>query len=662
VRPRVASAATLAVGLIATGVVFLDRAGHTRAAQAEELTARTARVSRQVSDNFGGPVEMMHAVASLIAATGDVRGPVFEQFARDAIRRQPFLYAIEWAPRVTRAERPAFEAAAQADGLAGYRILDVDAGGGIIPAPDRAVYFPLRYLVPMNDGRGYDVGGPGTAAERACQTGGAVASDHHHLVEDPPDRWSVYAIEPVWLRGERPADPGARCATVAGYVVLVFRLDPVMQAALAAIDLDGVDLVVRDVTPGAAEAAAPVGSMTRGGGDLAMVESTPGAAARVDARGALAAHATVAFVDRTWDVALAPSAPAGPPWPIAIVGVLGSILAAAVVFAVLRWRMLRRQLAHARRLGQYHLEQEIGRGGMGTVFRARHELLRRATALKLLTAPPDDAAALARFEREVRLTAELTHPNTIAIFDYGHTPDGRFYYAMEYIDGVTLHDVLEHDGEQSIARTIHLVKQVAGALREAHEVGLVHRDLKPSNLMITRRGGVADFVKVLDFGVVKQIGRPDVGGDGGASGTVGYSAPEALLGQAVDHRADLYSIGVTWYALLTLRLPFIATGEQEVAAAQVRGAAVPVDRLRPGLPPALVALVMQCLELDPARRVASAQALLDAIDGLGLPAWTAADAEAWWETRAPAIVAARRASLRKSARVPAIVTIERAPG
>jgi len=313
--------------------------------------------------------------------------------------------------------------------------------------------------------------------------------------------------------------------------------------------------------------------------------------------------------------------------------------ACAVIVSTLTSRIiygLREEVREARRLGQYTLEEKLGEGGMGSVYRARHAMLRRPTAVKLL--PPEKAgqAALERFEREVQLTARLSHPNTVAVFDYGRTPDGVFYYAMEYLDGVNLDELVREDGPQPPARVVHVLRQVASALVEAHGIGLVHRDVKPENIILCERGGVPDVAKVVDFGLVKDLER------GGAAlsradvvqGTPLYLSPEAITApDKVDARGDLYALGAVGYYLLTGHHVFGGATLVEVCSHHLHSRPVPpADRLGRPVPASLEGLLLSCLEKDPARRPGSALALREALGVLeGVGAWGEEEAGAWWE-------------------------------
>jgi serine/threonine-protein kinase len=327
--------------------------------------------------------------------------------------------------------------------------------------------------------------------------------------------------------------------------------------------------------------------------------------------------------------------------------VLGTTLA-TVVSRVLYG--LRRQVAEASELGQYLLEERIGGGGMGEVWRARHRLLIRPAAVKVISqralgAMAGDPELVRRFEREARATAALTSPHTVQLYDFGVAEDGRLYYVMELLDGLDLDTLVRQYGPLPAERAVHLLRQVCSALQDAHANGLVHRDIKPANVVVSRAGTTFDFVKVLDFGLVKLDSPGPPGADavklsteGSWSGTPGYMAPEVVLGAAdADHRVDLYALGCVAYWLLTGRLVFEGESAMQVMMQHVQAEPKrPSLRTEQPIPAALEELVMDCLEKEPARRPASAEVISERLAAVPLTsAWTEERAEQWWAMHRP---------------------------
>jgi serine/threonine-protein kinase len=307
---------------------------------------------------------------------------------------------------------------------------------------------------------------------------------------------------------------------------------------------------------------------------------------------------------------------------------------------------LRREAREARRFGQYTLIEKIGEGGMGAVYRASHAMLRRPTAIKLMRAGDAGAERARRFEREVQLTSQLTHPNTVSIFDYGQTPDGTFYYAMEYLEGLNLEELVRIDGPQPPARVAYILRQVAASLAEAHDNGLVHRDVKPSNVILTAaRGGAHDFVKVVDFGLVKELDEAaGLTREGFLTGTPHYLAPESLTSAGeVTQRSDLYSLGCVAYYLLTGQRVFEGRSVIEVCSQHLNTPPVPpAERLGRAVPDSLSRVLMSCLEKTPERRPVSARAVVDMLDACrDIAPWTEEAASAWWGGRGPQVLAHR---------------------
>jgi eukaryotic-like serine/threonine-protein kinase len=316
------------------------------------------------------------------------------------------------------------------------------------------------------------------------------------------------------------------------------------------------------------------------------------------------------------------------------------VVAMAAVFSQ-QIHGLRRAVKDFRRLGQYTLEQKLGEGGMGVVYRASHAMLRRPTAIKLLLPDRAGKAALIRFEREVQRTAMLTHTNTVTVFDYGRTSDGVFYYAMELLEGASLDEIVEVDGPQPEERVIHLLQQAAASLAEAHDAGLIHRDIKPGNVLVVDRGGISDLVKVLDFGLVKDI-RSDAGEGtpepaltvaNAITGTPLYMAPESIVApETIDARADLYALGAVGYWLLTGTHVFGGTTVVEVCAHHLHSTPEPPSvRLRAPVSADLESLLLACLAKRPEERPASANVLRERLLACAAAGrWTNASAAAWW--------------------------------
>lgn len=297
---------------------------------------------------------------------------------------------------------------------------------------------------------------------------------------------------------------------------------------------------------------------------------------------------------------------------------------------------LRKEISDVQKLGQYNLERKLGEGAMGVVYKATHGMLKRPTAIKLLRPEVADRDALDRFRREVQLTAKLTHPNTVTIYDYGRTPEGLFYYAMELLDGATLTQVVEAGGPQPVERVVRILRDAALALNEAHDVGLIHRDIKPSNIMLARQGGIPDVTKVLDFGLVKNLGKVDdleQTNTMSIKGTPHYLSPEAIEDpQGIDARTDLYALGAVGYYLLAGRHVFEGKTIMEVCLHHLHTKPVPLSELRAeAVPPELEALILSCLQKSQVDRPASGQELADALDRIDVARWTRASAEAWWD-------------------------------
>jgi serine/threonine-protein kinase len=283
---------------------------------------------------------------------------------------------------------------------------------------------------------------------------------------------------------------------------------------------------------------------------------------------------------------------------------------------------LRRQVYEARMLGRYKLKQQIGKGGMGEVWLAHHNTLARDVAIKILRPDKIDDEAIVRFEREVRATSDLSHPNTVRVFDYGVTEDGFCYYAMEFLKGRDLSSLVKSEGPLDAERVLSIATQTAKALVEAHSRGIIHRDLKPGNLILTTAGHEVDFVKVVDFGLaLVQSAEMEsaVTNTGFIVGTPAYIAPELLKGIPADSRADIYALGAVMYELLCGSPPFAHEDARRMLMARTQSEPPPPSTiLKQAIPPPLESIIMTCLHREPDDRYNSSNALLHALEACDL--------------------------------------------
>ncbi len=314
------------------------------------------------------------------------------------------------------------------------------------------------------------------------------------------------------------------------------------------------------------------------------------------------------------------------------------LLAVAMVISSVVTR-LGEQVSREREMGSYRLGDLLGRGGMGEVYRATHRMLARPAAIKLIRPEvPDAQVATVRFRREAEAAARLRSPHTVALYDFGVTQEGRLYLVMELLEGITLDMLVRQHGPLPPSRVVHVLRQVCDSLEEAHAAGLVHRDIKPANLHLSHVGLEHDFVKVLDFGLVKSVAgerleESHASAIGVTPGTPAYMAPEMVNGGEVDGRADLYSLGCVAYYLLTGTLVFEGETAIQTILQHVQQPPVPPsERAAVPIPPRLEALVLACLAKQPGDRPASAGDLRRELDAAGVEPWTEEHAAVWWRT------------------------------
>ncbi|HWZ86042.1 MAG TPA: CHASE domain-containing protein [Thermoanaerobaculia bacterium] len=630
----------LSLGLGAYVFARARAASHLAFAQkAQQLLAR-------VTERLSSTLENLYTLQSFMAADR-VSREQFRLIAYPMLARNREVYAFEWLPFARQSERKTYEAEARAAHMTGFQFWEQGPEAKQIVAGSRAFYVPILYMEPPSlSVLGFDIASDEmrwTTAGAARSSGEIVASPPFFLFEDAARRGApvVGAYAPVYREGD-PGSPESRLDALKGFAVAIFRVAPLVDKAASEVDASGLGLLLRDTesprSPPLAE--------------------RPSKAAQLPRRPGFELPFPVPFAERHWRLEVFPLPGAFEPSQrgaieAALFGILVSLIGLVTLTSLRTIARLRRQ---AEKVGPYRLISRLGKGAMGVVWEARHALLRRPTAVKLLAPGVEGERALARFEREVQLTAALTHPSTIAIYDYGRTADGVFYYAMELLHGINLAQLVAFDGPLPAGRVVHLLRQACGALTEAHAAGLIHRDVKPQNLMLCVYGGIPDFVKILDFGLVKEMGAVErvAGGESGGSdaalsqdgsllGTPLYMAPEGMSDPTkVDARADIFGIGAVGYFLLTGNSPFPGRTALEVFKLERQGPPPALSRAaKCPVPPALEEALRRCLSFERGERPASAEELDAILEACAVaPAWTLAEARAWWRDRGTAAMEA----------------------
>jgi len=314
---------------------------------------------------------------------------------------------------------------------------------------------------------------------------------------------------------------------------------------------------------------------------------------------------------------------------------LMALAAMVAIVGVHTINTLRHEAFVAKQLGQYRLKRLLGSGGMGEVYLAEHQMMKRPCAVKVIRPEKaGDPQVLARFEREVRATAKLSHWNSIDIYDYGRTSDGTFYYVMEFLPGHNLGELVQEHGPLPASRILYLMRQVCDALAEAHSHGLVHRDIKPANIFCAYRGGVFDVAKLLDFGLAKpltDVTDSALTQEGSITGSPLYMSPEQAGSEEVDGRSDVYSIGAVMYLMATGKAPFEYASPLKVMIAHASEDPEPPRYLNSDIPAELEEVILRSLEKRPADRYQTVAELRDALDRVPVDGdWTPRMAAEWW--------------------------------
>jgi CHASE1-domain containing sensor protein len=621
--------ASLLLGLACTVAWAVLAAQRSREAARREFEERSRSLAEHVEQSFRAPLEALYGIHALGCALPDVDQRRFELFAAKLLERYPSLAALELFDVVNGDERDDFER--RMSGRIGRPFSFQEPSASppyqMVVSPRRERHVVLTRLLPFQAAlHGLDLTfdplrrGQMAAATRA---GAPLVTGKFRLVEDPEGVFSVAVYDPLFADNTVPADPAERERQLQGFAIALYRLAPLMDAALAGTKLETTAVALVDRDP----SLSPSDALLFGRAEAQRPHD-------------FGQQYDIHFAGRTWALVTSRAAPAAlaSAGPSLFVGSIGSVLVAALVALAGSLRRSRQRFVAMQALGPYTLVREIGGGGMGRVFEAQHELLRRRAAIKVIAQDDASPEQLRRFDLEAKTTSELCHPNTVVVFDYGRTRSGDFYYAMEYVNGITWEALVHRHGAQPAARVRHLLVQACGALAEAHGLGLVHRDIKPGNLMLGVNGGIFDFVKVLDFGLVRVTRGVEAGRSkhGTLLGTPRYMAPEAFASSQSGPRADLYALGCVAYFLLSGQDPFSAKTDAGIATLHLTKMPSSLQgRGRAEISPAFERIVMRCLAKSPDDRFASAAQLMRALNELPLTPWTQADAAAFWAEQQP---------------------------
>jgi CHASE1-domain containing sensor protein len=620
----------LLLGLAGTSAWAGLSAQRARAAARQDFEERSLAAAEHVAQSFRAPLEALYGIHALGCALPDVDQPRFELFAAQLLQRYPSLAALELFDVVRAEEREDFERRMSSRIGRAFSFQEPSSAPPhhMVRSPERERHVVLTRLLPYQpELHGLDLAFDPLRREHvaaAPRAGAPLVTGKFRLVEDAEGVFSVAVYDPLYRDGLVPTDEAERERQLRGFAVALYRLVPLMNGALSGTRLDAtaVGLIDRDPRLSARDALL-FGNSARGSGDDFSFQYD------------------IHFAGRTWALVTRRAAPAFLPGagPSLLAGGIGSVLLAVLAALSGSLKKSRQRSRALEELGPYTLLREIGGGGMGRVFEAQHQLLRRRTAIKVIARDEASPEQRRRFDLEAKTTSELRHPNTVVVFDYGRTRRGDFYYAMEYVEGITWAALVARHGAQPAARVRHLLLQACGALSEAHGLGLVHRDVKPGNLMVGVSGGIFDFVKVLDFGLVR-VTRGETAGlskQGALLGTPRYMAPEAFASSQSGPRADLYALGCVAYYLLSGHEPFSAKTDAGVATQHLTKMPAPLRGKGVGdVTVELEKVVMRCLAKSPEDRYGSAAQLMRALGELDLPPWTQADAAAFWAESAAA--------------------------